>query len=165
MKRKIAALCYLCFGIGYLALHAATGNFAGTWVLDKSSPLPGDAPGKLETRIRQNDNGLTIESKFREPSDGVVPLLYLGVMTNRLQLDTNGSEVHHQVGPFEMALRTTMTNEHQLDTDWKGVINGDPVTGHWTHTLSEDGKRLTLDIREQSTRGQHSQAKLVFVRK
>ena len=65
-------------------------SFSGKWVLDKHSPRPGDAPNDLQTKIKQDDSGVTIESTFKEPDNGVVPLLYLGVMTNKVHLNTGG---------------------------------------------------------------------------
>ena len=54
---------------------------------------------------------------------------------------------------------------NKLTTEWKAQINGDPVEGHWVHTLSDDGKHMTLEIKESSTHGQHAEATLKFVRK
>jgi hypothetical protein len=139
-------------------------GFSGKWVLDKHSPRPGDAPDSLQTKIKQDGTGLTLESSFGEPKSGVVPLLYLGIMTNKLHLSTDGQEQQAQIGPFMAAFKTTMDG-NKLMTDWKAQINGDPVEGHWVHTLSDDGKHLTLEIHESSTHGQHAEATLNFVRK
>ncbi len=43
------------------------------------------------------------------------------------------------------AFKTTMDG-NKLMTEWAAQINGDPVEGHWVHTLSDDGKHMTLDI-------------------
>ena len=139
-------------------------SFSGKWVLDKHSPRPGDAPNNLETKIKQDGSGLMIESTFREPDNGVVPLLYLGVMTDKLHLSTDGQEQQTQIGPF-MAVFKTSLEGNKLSTDWKAQINGDPVEGHWVHTLSDDGKHMTLEIKESSTHGQHGEVTLNFVRK
>ena len=139
-------------------------GFSGKWVLDKHSPRPGDAPNGLETKIKQDGSGVTIESSFREPDNGVVPLLYLGVMANKLHLTTDGQEQQSQIGPFMAAFKTS-ADGNKLSTDWKAQINGDPVEGHWVHTLSDDGKHMTLEIKETSTHGQHAEATLNFVRK
>ena len=41
--------------------------------------MASNAPQKLETQIKQDGSGvITIESRFLEPSNGIVPLLYLG---------------------------------------------------------------------------------------
>ena len=139
-------------------------SFSGKWVLDKHSPRPGDAPNNLETKMKHDSTGLTIESTFREPDNGVVPMLYLGVMANKLHLNTDGQDQQSQIGPFMAVFRTALDG-NKLTTEWKALINGDPVEGHWVHTLSQDGKHMTLEIQESSTKGQHAEATLQFVRK
>lgn len=138
--------------------------FSGKWILDKHSPRPGDAPNSLETKMKQDNSGVTIESTFKEPDNGVVPLLYLGVMTSKLHLSTDGQDQQSQIGPFMAVFRTNMDG-NKMTTEWKAQINGDPVEGHWVHTLSDDGKHMTLEIQESSTHGQHAEATLNFVRK
>jgi hypothetical protein len=139
-------------------------SFAGKWVLDKSSPRPGDAPNSLETKIKQDNSGLTIESTFKEPDNGVLPLLYLGVMTEKLHLTTDGQQQQSQIGPF-MAVFKSSLDGNKLTTEWAAQIKGDQVQGHWIHTLSGDGKHMTLEIKESSTHTQHAEATLYFVRK
>lgn len=153
--------------VGVFSVASAKDNpdsYSGKWVLDKHSPRPGDAPNSLETKIKQDNSGITIESTFKDPDNGVVPLLYLGVMTNKLHLNTDGQEQQTQIGPF-MAVFKTMVDGNKLTTDWKAEIKGDAVEGHWVHTLSDDGKHMTLEIKENSTQGQHAEATLSFVRK
>jgi hypothetical protein len=167
---RLAKLIMLLFSFAFgvvLTLASAKDNpdsYNGKWVLDKNATRPADAPNDLQTKIKQDNSGLTIESSFKEPANGVVPLLYLGVMTDKLHLSTDGQEQQTQIGPF-MAVFKSMLDGNKLSTDWKAQINGDPVEGHWVHTLSEDGKHLTLDIKESSTHGQHAEATLNFVRK
>jgi hypothetical protein len=144
--------------------YAKDEGFAGRWVLDKSEQLPPDGPGNLETRIKQDHSGLTIESTFREPDSGVVPLLYLGVMATKVRLSLDGNLQQNAIGPFQMGSKTTV-NGKQLDTEWTAVVKGDQVQGHWTHTLSDDGRHMTLEIKENSTQGQGGQATLHFVKK
>jgi hypothetical protein len=139
-------------------------SFSGKWVLDNHSPRPGDAPNRLETKIKQDSSGVTIESSFKEPANAVVPLLYLGVMTNKLHLTIDGQEQQTQIGPF-MAMFKSAIEGNKLTTDWAAQMNGDQVQGHWIHTLSSDGKHMTLEIQESSTHGQHAEATLQFVRK
>ena len=139
-------------------------GFSGRWVLDKGSQLPSGGPGNLQTRIKQDGSGLTIESTFREPDNGIVPLVYLGVMTTKLRLSLDGSQQQNAIGPFQMASKTSM-NGKQLETEWTAMVKGDQVQGHWTHTLSDDGKHMTLEIKESSTQGQSGQATLHFVKK
>jgi hypothetical protein len=167
---KLAKSIIFLFTIAYVAVFALASakesaeGFAGKWVLDKHSPRPGDAPNSLETKIKQDSSGLTIESSFKEPDSGVVPLLYLGVMAEKVRLSTDGQEQQQQIGPF-MATFKSMMDGNKLTTEWAALIKGDQVQGHWVHTLSDDGRHLTLEIQESSTHGQHAEATLQFVRK
>ena len=160
----------LAVAIGFIfaangdAKDAKDEGFTGKWTLDKRSPRPGDAPNNLDTRIKQDGSGLTIESTFKEPENGVVPLVYLGLMTTKMHLNTNGEEQETQIGPFTMSSKTRI-NGNQMLTDWTANMKGDEVQGHWTQTLSDDGKRMTLEIKETSTQGQHSEVTLYFARK
>lgn len=138
-------------------------GFAGKWVLDKNQPST-DAPGNLETKIKQDGTGISLESTFKEPDSGIVPLVYLGIMTTRMHLSFDGSTQQNQIGPFQMASKTTM-NGNTMDTVWTAVVKDDQVQGHWTHTISDDGKHMTLEIKENSTQGQTAQATLHFVKK
>ena len=151
--------------LGLASAKNSPDTFSGKWVLDKHAPRPGDAPNHLETKIKEDGSGITIESTFQEPQNGVVPLLYLGVMTEKLHLKTDGEEQQQQIGPFMAAFKTDADGERTLKTQWAAQINGDQVQGHWVHTLSDDGKHMTLKIDESSTKGQHAEATLEFVRK
>ncbi len=139
-------------------------SFAGKWILDNHSARPGDAPNSLETKIKQDSSGVTIESSFKEPDNAVVPLLYLGIMTNTLRLATDGREQQSQIGPFMATFKSSLDGR-KLTTEWAAQIKGDRVQGHWVRTLSDDGQHMTLDIQETSTQGQHAEATLQFVRK
>src|ERR1700729_2732488 len=110
-------------------------GFSGKWVLDKNGPSP-DAPGNLETRIKPDGSGISIESTFKEPDNGIVPLVYLGIMTTRMHLSFDGSTQQNQIGPFQMASKTTV-NGNTMDTEWTAVVKDDQVQGHWTHTISD----------------------------
>ena len=162
--RLAIVLCAVFLATSILQVQAKDEGFSGKWVLDKKSQLPGNAPNNLETRIKQDGSGITIESTFREPENGIVPLLYLGIMTTKLHLGTSGMEEQNTVGPFQMASKTTI-NGNQMDTDWTAMVKGDQVQGHWTHKLSDDGRRMTLEIKESSTQGQNASATLYFVKK
>lgn len=146
-------------------LQAQDKNFSGKWVLDKHSTAPSNAPQKLETQIKQDGSGvITIESRFLEPSNGTVPLLYLGIMATKVKLSTDGQEQQNTIGPFQMASKSTMDGD-QLKTDWTATVKDDSVQGHWIQRLSDDGKHMTWEITESSTHGQQGQATLNFVRK
>jgi hypothetical protein len=145
-------------------LHAKDEMFGGKWVLDKASARPADAPNNLEVRIKQDGSGVTFENVFKEPENGVVPLLYLGLMTTKLRLGTDGAEQQNTVGPFQMASKTTL-NGFEMQTDWNAMVQGDQVQGRWTHRLSDDGKHMTWEIEQNSPQGRHAEATLHFVRK
>lgn len=165
---KIAnALTVLLMTASVLALQAKDAKdqgFDGKWSLDKRSPRPGDAPNNLETKIKKDGSGWTIESTFKEPDNGVVPLVYLGVMTTKVHLNTDGEPQETIVGPFTITSKTTVSGNQML-TDWTAQAKEDQVKGHWTHTLSDDGKHMTLQIQESSTDGQHQETTLYFVRR
>ena len=163
--RTVALLICAVFLIASVSfVDARDQGFSGKWVLDKRSPRPGDAPNNLETRIKQDGSAVVIETTFQEPRSGVVPLLYLGVMTTKLHLAPNGEQQQNLIGPFNMASKTTV-NGNEMLTDWTAIVNGDQVQGHWTHKLSDDGNHMTLEIKESTTQGQNGQVTLYFVRK
>ncbi len=163
MSHRIAIS--LCLTIAFVSgTSAKDEGFAGRWVLEKTAQTPAETPANLETRIKQDRSGITLESTFKEPENGVVPLLYLGVMATKVRLSTDGQLQQNQIGPFQIGSKTTIEG-NRMQTEWTAAVRDDQVQGHWTHTLSDDGKRLTLEIKESSTQGQHGKATLNFVRK
>lgn len=138
-------------------------GFNGKWVLDKDGGGGDDAPQNLVENIKLKGNDLMIDAQFAEPSNGIVPLLYLGVLTNKLMLSADGSERQNQIGPFQMAAKTTMDG-NTLKTEWTAMVEGKQVNGNWVRTLSDDGKHMTMQIHE-TTEGQDRQATLQFKRK
>lgn len=161
---RIVNLVFLAFlTASVIPISAKDQGFSGKWVLDKNQDPP-DGPKNLETHIKQDGNGMTLESTFREPDDGIVPLLYLGVMTTKMHLSFTGDTAQNQIGPFQIASKTSL-NGNQMDTEWTAVVKGDQVQGHWTHKLADDGKHMTLDIKETVGQGPDAQATLHFVRK
>jgi hypothetical protein len=164
LKAVLSVLFLMVSVLVVNVVNAKDEGFSGRWVLDRGGQRPGDAPNNLEQRIKQDNSGVTIESTFKEPENGVVPLLYLGVMTTRLHLSTNGETQQNQIGPFQMGSKTTI-NGNQMETEWTAMAKADQVQGHWTHTLSSDGRHMTLAIKENSTQGQQKEATLHFVRK
>jgi hypothetical protein len=162
---KTIRLLFFAFLIVTISASASSKDdgFTGKWVLDKDQPST-NAPANLETRIKQDGSGISLESTFKEPDSGIVPLVYLGIMTTRMHLSFDGSTQQNQIGPFQMASKTTV-NGNTMDTEWTAVVKDDQIQGHWTHTISDDGKHMTIEIKESSTQGQTAQAKLNFVRK
>ena len=158
---RLLSLTFLIASISTVV--AKDEGFSGRWVLDKNQAST-DAPGNLEMRMKQDGSGVTIEATFKEPESGIVPLLYLGVMTTKMHLSLDGSTQQNQIGPFQMGSKTTLSG-NQMDTEWTAAVKDDQVQGHWKHTISDDGKHMTLEIKESSTQGQTGQATLNFVRK
>jgi hypothetical protein len=120
--------------------------------------------GELRQDIKQSGSNLQIRSLFPEPANGIAPLLYLGIMATDFKISTDGQEVVNQVGPYMVTTKSTLDG-NKLTTDWQSSINGDPVQGKWVRTLSDDGKHMTLEITESSTKGQQGNATLNLIRK
>jgi len=144
--------------------QAKDDGFGGKWILDTHTPQPDGCPKKLQTSIKQDGSSVTFESVFQEPENGLVPLVYLGVMATKVRLASDGQVQQNAIGPFQMASKSTVDGK-QIETEWTATVQGDEVQGHWTHRLSDDGKHLVWEIKESSTHGQHSEATLYFVRK
>ena len=138
-------------------------GFEGKWVIDKKASNGADVPDGFTQQIKQKGNGMTVESRWMEPRDGMAPLILVGLMITRLELNTAGAEQQNQIGPFQQASKTTIDGNRMV-TDWRAVVNGEDVTGQWVRTLSPDGKRMTLEIHETS-KGQNKDAHLEFVRR
>ena len=164
MKRLTIVTSIILATAAGFPLGADSNGFDGKWVLDKNQSQGSDLPLGLEQRIKQSGSGITIESRFNEPQNGVVPLVYLGIMTTTLKLDAGGQEVQNQIGPFQQASKTTV-NGNQMETQWRALVKDDEVTGHWVRTIADDGKSMQMSIQENSTQGQHGEATLRFVKK
>ena len=146
-----------------MALAADRSGFEGKWVLDGGSTGDEPVPVNLVQNIKQHGSNFDIQSTFAEPQDGVVPLLYVGIMTTNLTLSTDGSEQQNQIGPFQQASKTTADGA-TMTTEWRAVIKGDDVTGKWIRTLDGDGRHMTMAVQE-SSKGEDHQATLKFRRK
>ena len=158
--RYLVTICLALSSVG--ALAADRSGFEGKWTIDPQSTGDEPVPVNLVQEIRQKGPNLEIQSKFAEPAGGVVPLLYVGILTNNLTLSTDGSVQQNQIGPFQQASKTTLDGT-TMTTEWTAVIKGDDVNGKWIRTLDPDGKHMTLEIHE-SSKGQDHQAMLKFRR-
>lgn len=138
------------------------GDFSGTWILDRNHPQPVNAPAELKMKIKQKGARVNVESTFSDPADGIVPLLYVGIMAKRLTLVTDGRQKENRFGPFLMQSKTVLQGDQML-TDWAAATSGAPVHGHWTHTLKEPNV-MTIEIRETTAGAQPAEAILYFVR-
>ena len=149
------------------SIGADRSGFDGKWVLDKKANNTATVapPDGLQQHIKVKGNDISIDSQFGEPSTGVAPLLYLGIMVTTMHLNPDGSEAVNQIGPFMQTTKTTIDG-NKMDTDWVARhSSGEVVNGHWTRTIAADGKHMTMEIKESSTQGQSGNATLNFVRK
>ena len=150
----------LCFAAG-----AKNTGFDGKWELDKSqSTATSGIPDGLQQQIKHKGSGVLIQSRWRELSNSIAPMVLLGVMVSELSLKTDGTSSTTQMGPFA-ASETTKEDGNNMTTSWQTTVNGQAITGQWTRTLSEDGKSMTLNIQQTSSEGKPGSAKLVFKRK
>ena len=165
MLKRLSVAVTLCATIFSGFALAKDSGFKGKWVLDKgSSTATEEIPDNLMQEIKPDGSDLTIITTWREPKSGIAPIALLGIMTTKLQLTANGQEQTNYIGPFKQVSKTTQ-NGNQMVTDWTAVDeNGKTVSGHWTRTLSPDGRQMTLEVQEQDGTQQHT-AKLVFHRK
>ncbi|HYZ85127.1 MAG TPA: hypothetical protein VE621_12020 [Bryobacteraceae bacterium] len=137
----------------------------GKWVLDKGkSPSGKFAPGHFVQEIKTNGNEVTIESKYDEPKSGIYPLFWVGLMTNKLTLKTDGSEVLNQVGPYALVSKTTLEG-NRMATQWTAKNDPGQVDGEWIRTLSDDGREMTMELKGKSSDGRTMDGKFVFVRR
>jgi hypothetical protein len=159
LERLIAGLVFSAL----LAAAADHSGFEGKWILDRDSTGDETVPINLVQKLKLKGPALQVESTFAEPVGGLVPLLYVGIMTNALSLSTDGTERQNQIGPFQQASKTTIDGT-TMTTEWTAVIKGDEVNGKWIRTLDPDGRMMTLEIHEIS-KGEEHKAMLKFRRK
>ncbi len=141
-------------------------GFNGKWIIDKNASTASfDIPEQLTQEIKTKGSNLMIQTTWKEPPNGIAPLGLLGIMTTNLRLNLGGQDETNEIGPFKQVSKTTMSG-NQMMTDYNalGVENGQQISGHWTRTLSDDGKQMTLEIK-QSAGSKNNDAKLVFRRK
>jgi len=153
--------------VGFAVVAGSTPSpnaFEGKWVVDKKSPSYKAAPQNLQEQIKQQDGKLIIRSNFAQPLNGVYPLFWVGIMVEELQLAPDGTETINHIGPFLHKSKTTIDG-NKMVTDWTANVDPGSVTGNWTRTLSDDGKRMTLEINGKSSDGRVMQATLMFTRK
>jgi hypothetical protein len=154
-------------GVAVAASVGGANTFDGKWVLDKKAGNTATVPppDDLRQNIKANGNNIAIDTTFKEPTSAITPLLYLGIMVTTLKLNADGSETVNQVGPFMQTTKTTVDG-NKMETEWVAKhTSGEVVNGRWTRTVSDDGKHMTLEIKESSTQGQSGSATLSFIRK
>ena len=167
MYKRVFLTTLITLAFAVAASVGGANSFDGKWVFDKKAGNTATVPppDDLRQNIKASGNNIAVDSTFKEPQSGVSPLLYLGIMATNMKLNADGSETVNQVGPFMQTSKTTIEG-NKMDTEWIAKhTSGDVVNGHWTRTVSDDGKHMTLEIKESSTQGQAATATLNFVKK
>jgi hypothetical protein len=165
--KRVFLTTLMTFVLAAAATVGSSNGFDGKWVLDKKAANTATVPppDDLRQNIKASGGNISIDTTFKEPNNAITPLLYLGIMVTNLKLNADGSETVNQVGPFMQTSKTTVDG-NKMDTEWIAKhTSGEVVNGHWTRTVSDDGKRITLEIKESSTQGQSGSATLNFVKK
>ena len=138
-------------------------SFSGKWVLDKKkSPNPANAPAALIQEIKPDGDKLIVKSRYDQPQDGMYPIFWVGIMTDELDLTTDGNETVNSIGPFDHRSKTTLDG-NKLTTDWTAM--GGQVQGQWVRTLSDDGRHMTMEVHGKCTDGRQMTATLFFNKK
>lgn len=167
-KKWIAPAVAVVFTFALAATAAAKDpkelGFNGKWVLEKNGVQASAPIADLRQDIKQKGSQINIQSTFAEPANGIAPLVYLGIMQSSITLSTDGQENTEQVGPYPFVSKSTLDG-NKLVTEWHSSYKDDPVQGKWVRTLSDDGRHMTLEITETSTKGQEGHATLTFKRK
>jgi hypothetical protein len=154
---------FLC-AAGLIRAEDAPVKFDGKWVLEKSSPSFKVAPGDLVQQIKQEGTKLVIRSTYQQPKDGIYPIFWLGIMTEQLELASDGSEQLTNLGPYTYKTTTTQDG-NRLITNWTGTVGPGSVEGEWTRVLSDDGKLMRLEMKGKCSDGRLMDATLLFHRK
>jgi hypothetical protein len=144
------------------ALLAA--NFEGKWVLDNKKTQAVGAPERFEMEIDQDGSQIKITSKFKEPKSSIYPLLWVGILTNELELTTDGSEKVTQIGPFAHNSKTRLEG-NTMTTDFVASNDTGKVEGQWVRKLSGDGKEMTFQVISKSSDGRTLDQTMVLKRK
>jgi len=160
----ISILAVVSVGLSFAAKNDER-SFEGKWKLDKKRlDQSAKAPAELEQRLRMKGSKLIIESKYEEPESGLYPLHWLGVMTYRFELNTDGSETVNFIGPFRHESKTTIEG-NRMTTDWNAGIENGTANGQWVRTLSPDGKEMNLQVKGKASDGRIIDSTLVFFRR
>lgn len=140
-------------------------GFEGKWKLDsKKSQSIGQAPDGLTEEIKMDGTQVVIRSKYMEPKNAIYPISMLGLMTNEIKLNADGSDVTNSIGPFSHTSKTTLEG-NKMTTEWAAQVEQGKVTGKWVRTLSADGKQMTVEVHTEEPGGKVTDSNLLFVRK
>ncbi len=172
MKIRSTVLLLLIATFAFAASKPQQG-FEGKWVLDKKKSADvAQAPQDLVQQIKMNGSNMTIKSKFAQPRNGIYPMLWVGIMTEELQLTTDGSEASKAIGPFQLRAKTNQDGD-ALVTNWTANMEngmapgqeGGSVEGQWHRSISDDGHVMILQVKGKCSDGRTLDTKLYFNRK
>jgi len=140
-------------------------NFQGKWVMDKkTSPSATVAPANLVQEIKEDGDKIIIKSQYQQPRNGLYPIFWIGVMTEQIELPKPGYEMTSNIGPYEYKAKTTQDG-NKLITDWTATLQPGSVEGQWVRTISDDGRKMTMDIKGKCSDGRIMEATLYFTKK
>ena len=158
-------LPFLLIAMTASVLCAADSPFEGKWKFDGSQSNIAGAPDVREIEIKQDGNELVVKSKAKPPENGIYPLLWLGVGEFEVKMKNDGSQTTNLFGPYKMQ-STTNVDGNKMTTQFVAANRaGEAVSGHWTRTVSPDGKQLTWQIDSKASDGRTLDKTLVFHRK
>jgi hypothetical protein len=172
MKRPALLLTGILAAVILASAGSTARNFEGRWVLDKKSPGAAAAPQDLTQQIKIDGSQMIIRSKFAQPKNGIYPMLWVGIMTEELALTTDGTEAQKSIGPFQLRAKTNQDGDALVTNFTANMENGSApgqkggsVEGQWSRRLSEDGKLMTLQIKNKASDGRVLDTTLNFHRK
>ena len=172
-RTRPAILLSGVLAFAFIASAVSPKNFEGKWVLDKkkSANAP-KAPQDLVQQIKIEGSQMVIKSKFAQPKDGVYPILWVGIMTEELRRATDGSEAAKSIGPFELRAKTNQDGNALVTRFTANMENGaapgqkgGTVEGEWLRTISDNGKEMTLQVKNRCSDGRTLDTTLYFNRK
>ncbi len=166
MRRRIISFAALGAIVLAIALwkgraqQSAVPDFSGEWrVVSATGTTP---PEEFTMQVTQSSTSLRVTAHWTEPANGEYGLTLLGLTTPDVTLSTDGREDLNQAGPFVLHART-LWSAARLVTSWTtSEFLGASFQGEWIRSLSADGHEMTIEIRANSSKGQHSDAVLKF---
>ena len=173
MNLKTRSAAFLLILASFAAGASKPQGFEGKWVLDKKkSPEAAQAPQELVQQIKLGGSNMIIKSKFAQPRNGIYPMLWVGIMTEELHLNTDGSEASKSIGPFQLRSKTQQDGD-AIVTSWTANMEngmapgqeGGSVEGQWLRSVSEDGRVMVLQVKGKCSDGRTLDTKLYFNRK
>jgi hypothetical protein len=145
------------------AQQQAPPDFSGEW--QPVSAVGTTPPDGFVIRTHQTPSSLHATAHWTEPENGQYGLTLVGLIASELTFSLDGREDLNQAGPFVLHSKTRWRDAH-LITGWNtSEFLGMSFEGEWVRSVSTDGLEMTLEIRANSSQGQHSEAVLKLRRK